>query len=262
MNYLSEILGFYVVVQGSELTSTQIVLWHALMYMDNKQGWKEWFIAPGVDLKALTGIKSSTTITDNLKVLKKLGLIDYKTMNGGRALFKMKSISKSGMVAGMVGGMVSGMVGGMDTGMVGVNPLEELNINTNNSPPGDAPGAQGGKKRNGRPLYPHDSPYYRFALSFAKKVQENCTVKVKSPTEANLQRWADEIRLLVEYDKVPYEEAVAAAVFVTTNRWWRQGRCTSCVGFREKYTNIVTSERFAVFKEENSNGGTRWKTLT
>jgi len=141
--------------------------------------------------------------------------------------------------------------------------------NESNTPPtppdGDAPPAQGREKKKGHLQYPHESPYYKFAMSFAKKVQANCTVKVKFPTEANLQRWADEIRLLVESDKIPYAQAVAAAVFVTTDKWWKQGRCTSCVGFREKYTSIVTNERFAVFmKEHGGNGGdsTQWKILT
>ena len=138
MKYLSEILGFYAVAEESDLTTAQIALWHALMHTNNRQGWREWFCAPGVDLKALTGIKSSTTITECLKTLKKLGLIDYKTINGGRTQYKMKSISKNGMVTGAVGGMVT------------VNPLKELDKDIDISPlppEGEAPAAQEEKKK-------------------------------------------------------------------------------------------------------------------
>jgi len=138
---------------------------------------------------------------------------------------------------------------------------KERNRNTPPTPPGDAPAAQEGgdeeqkKVRRKRPTYPEDSRYYRFALIFAKKVQENCTKAVRFPTEANLQHWADEIRLLVEVDKIPFEEALAAAKFVTTDDWWKQGRCTSCIGFRGKYTSIVTNERFSDARKGDSGSG-------
>lgn len=90
MNYLAEILGFYETVQTHNLSSGQIALWHGLMYICNRTGWKPVFTAPNITLELVTGL-SRSAIQKNREVLKEFGLIDY-VPNGTKAtLYRIKS---------------------------------------------------------------------------------------------------------------------------------------------------------------------------
>jgi len=93
MNYIREIRGFYEFVEDNELRAGQIALWHALMHKANRGGWEEWFRVSDKKLAALAGL-GRTTIWDQLKELRKIGLIDYRTGKGNKKEFKMISCSK------------------------------------------------------------------------------------------------------------------------------------------------------------------------
>lgn len=84
MNYLQQILAFddYLLYE-TRLSSGQIALWRALMSINNKAQWKEWFTAANVTIESLSGL-SRSGINKNRNVLKQLGLIDFKT-NGRKA---------------------------------------------------------------------------------------------------------------------------------------------------------------------------------
>ena len=248
MNYLSEILGFYAVAQGSDLSPSQYSLWHALMYMNNKRGWKEWFVAPGVDLKALTGVKSSTTLTDCLKALKKLGYIDYKTVNGGRTLYKMKSVSNNDTVTGMVGGTVTGMVGGTDGG----NPLNSLNINQNNimsEAPNGAPDAQPETSQK----HSHDSEHYKMAKWLSEDVAATEERK-RTRSEKTLQDWAHSFYLLETRDGIPWKNVRIIIAWARKNEFWRKN-IKSAPKFREQYDRLREEMLAEQRKGQDNNGG-------
>ncbi len=94
MNYLYEILAFYDLLQSNKLSTGQIALWHALMHINNKARWAEWFTAPNLTLELLTGL-SRQAIIKNRNALKQIGLIDFKS-NGTKATsYKMTTMSNS-----------------------------------------------------------------------------------------------------------------------------------------------------------------------
>lgn len=94
MNYITEIKMFYDCVQLKQLSTGQIALWHALMYINNKCAWNTWFTAPNLTLELLTGL-SRSAIAKNRNVLKQLGLIDFKG-NGTKATsYMLKSTQDS-----------------------------------------------------------------------------------------------------------------------------------------------------------------------
>ena len=94
MNYLAEIKAFYDLVQVKQLSTGQIALWNALMYINNKCSWIEWFTVPNLTLELNTGMSRSGVLKAR-NSLKQLGLIDFKT-NGTRATsYKMNTIAKS-----------------------------------------------------------------------------------------------------------------------------------------------------------------------
>lgn len=67
----------------TKLSSGQIALWYALMEINNKCAWIEWFTAANQTLETLSGL-SRAGINKNRNVLKQLGLIDFKS-NGKKA---------------------------------------------------------------------------------------------------------------------------------------------------------------------------------
>lgn len=83
MNYIKEIRAFYDSVNVKPLSTGQIALWHALMHINNKNNWSEWFSVPGITLEILTGL-SRSAIFKNRNALKQAGLIEFKA-NGTRA---------------------------------------------------------------------------------------------------------------------------------------------------------------------------------
>ena len=94
MNYITEIKGFYDLVEMKCLSTGQIALWHALMYVNNKCYWEEWFTVPNLTLELLTGL-TRQSISKNRNVLKQAGLIDFKS-NGTKATsYTLKSLQDS-----------------------------------------------------------------------------------------------------------------------------------------------------------------------
>lgn len=94
MNYLAEIKAFYDLVQVKQLSTGQIALWHALMAINNKCAWIEWFTVPNIMLELNTGMSRSGVLKAR-NSLKQYGLIDFKA-NGTKATnYKMVTIAKS-----------------------------------------------------------------------------------------------------------------------------------------------------------------------
>lgn len=84
MNYLKQIRAFADYLLYNERLSTgQITLWYALMTINNKAHWSEWFTAANLTLESLTGL-SRQGISKARNSLRQLNLIDFKS-NGTKA---------------------------------------------------------------------------------------------------------------------------------------------------------------------------------
>ncbi|MCW4398074.1 DnaD domain protein [Lentilactobacillus parabuchneri] len=84
MNYIQQIRAFDdFKLYKARLSSGEIALWHALMSINNKTGWQEWFTAANSMLVSLSGLSRSGILKDR-NVLKQIGLIDFRT-NGKKA---------------------------------------------------------------------------------------------------------------------------------------------------------------------------------
>ena len=106
MNYLAEILAFYDLVQVKQLSTGQIALWHALMAINNRCTWIEWFTVPNLTLELSTGMPRSGVLKAR-NALKQYGLIDFK-VNGTKATnYKMITIAKSKQESKQIGKQVS-----------------------------------------------------------------------------------------------------------------------------------------------------------
>lgn len=94
MNYLQEILAFHDLLQSNQLSTGQIALWYALMYINNKCRWVEWFTAPNQTLELYTGL-SRQGISKNRNALKQNGLIDFRSNGTKATAYKILSMSNS-----------------------------------------------------------------------------------------------------------------------------------------------------------------------
>ncbi|MEB8418962.1 DnaD domain protein [Enterococcus casseliflavus] len=84
MDYIRQILAFDdYLMYNQGLSSGQIALWHALMSINNKTRWSEWFTASNQTLETLSGL-SRQGINKNRNILKQLRLIDFQS-NGRKA---------------------------------------------------------------------------------------------------------------------------------------------------------------------------------
>lgn len=94
MNYITEIKAFYDLMLSKQLSTGQIALWHALMHINNKCAWAEWFTVPNQTLELLTGL-SRQAISKNRNVMKQLGYLDFKS-NGVKATsYMLNSLQSS-----------------------------------------------------------------------------------------------------------------------------------------------------------------------
>ena len=59
MNYIKQILAFQDLVEIKGLSAGQIALWHALINVNNKCGWIEWFSVASSKLQIGTGLSES-----------------------------------------------------------------------------------------------------------------------------------------------------------------------------------------------------------
>lgn len=82
-NLITEFKAFYERLQVNPLSTGQIALCLALISINNRCTWQEWFTAPNITLELYTGL-SRQAIFKNRNILKQLGYIDFRT-NGTKA---------------------------------------------------------------------------------------------------------------------------------------------------------------------------------
>ena len=92
MNYIAELNAFHVYLQAKQLSTSEFVLWHALLHLNNSTMWKNEFTASNLMLQQLTGLSISGLAVAKNK-LKQRGLIDYIIRKGRQAgKFRVKSL--------------------------------------------------------------------------------------------------------------------------------------------------------------------------
>jgi hypothetical protein len=89
MNYLREINSFYDWLETNSISDSGIVLWHALMHINNKAGWIREFAVAISTLETKTGLKKGAIIRARLR-LQQAGRIEFKSRTGQQsAIYSM-----------------------------------------------------------------------------------------------------------------------------------------------------------------------------
>ncbi|WP_347216659.1 hypothetical protein [Chryseobacterium sp.] len=84
MNYIKEINSFYDWLELNSVSDSVITLWHAMMHINNKSGWKVEFTVAISTLQVKTSLSKSSIIRAR-NVLKQLGRIDFKERKGNQS---------------------------------------------------------------------------------------------------------------------------------------------------------------------------------
>ena len=93
MNYILEIKAFYDWLEVNQLSTSAIVLWHALMHIANKTGWQDTFTVATVVLSTKTGLKKQALYNARVALQNK-GLISFKIRTGNQAaIYKINSFA-------------------------------------------------------------------------------------------------------------------------------------------------------------------------
>lgn len=92
MNYIREINAFYDWLEINELSKSAVLLWHALMHLNNKSGWQDSFTVARSVIEAKTALKKDAYYTARNQ-LKQVGLIEFKERGTRATSFKMYSLS-------------------------------------------------------------------------------------------------------------------------------------------------------------------------
>ena len=127
MNYISQIREFYNLQMTKPLSTGQIALWHALMHINNKCAWKEWFTSPNMTLELLTGL-TRQGINKARNTLKQLGFIDFK-LNGTKATsYKVNRLYTSNSTQASIQASVqAGVQAGLQAGVQNSSTLNKPN---------------------------------------------------------------------------------------------------------------------------------------
>ena len=127
MNYIQEILAFQGFAQDHSLSSGQIALWYALMYINNRSQWQEWFTVANKSLESNSGL-SRQGILKTRNHLKQLGLIDYRSYRAQATVYKMCPLSKSvpdGVQDGIQGSIQVSVQGGVQGSCTLINKTKQ-----------------------------------------------------------------------------------------------------------------------------------------
>lgn len=81
VNYIKEINAFYDWIETNIVSDSAISLWHALMHINNKTGWKDEFSVAMSVLESKTGLKKDALIRAR-KALQKANRISTKSRTG------------------------------------------------------------------------------------------------------------------------------------------------------------------------------------
>lgn len=92
INYIQQIRAFYDSLLTKSLSAGQISLWYALMHVNNKCAWIEWFTVANGVLESLTGL-SKGGIESARNTLKQLGYIDFKSNGKKAASYKVLDLT-------------------------------------------------------------------------------------------------------------------------------------------------------------------------
>lgn len=91
MNYFKQVYAFYELQIIDNLSTGQIALFHALLHINNKTMWSEWFSVANASVEILTGL-SRQGVQKARNALKEKGIIEFEFQGTKATKYKLKKL--------------------------------------------------------------------------------------------------------------------------------------------------------------------------
>lgn len=201
MNYLQQIRAFNdYLVYNQKLSSGQISLWYALMWINNKAGWAKWFTAANLTLESMSGL-SRSGILKARNVLKQLGLIDFETHGTSATSYQVCVLYTSNSTQDSV----------QKGNQNGVQNSTQDDMQTDKDP---EPKPKKPKKEE--PKYSEESQELKAAKYLFSKIKSNNN----SAKEPNYQSWANDFHLIFDVDKRSKRDVMKLIDWTQKDAFW------------------------------------------
>jgi hypothetical protein len=206
MNYLQEILAFNRWKEVNHLPATAIALWHELMTVCNKCGWQKDFTVPNGLLQISAGLSRKQFENARLLLIQK-GRITYKKSNSVNQAGKysiipiVQNVQQEVQQKGHQGEQQEGKHKEHTTGTL----FKHKQKQNNNKP------------SRPKQVYDEKSIYFQLANRLYEKILENNS-QHKKP---NLQKWADDIRLMMDRDHRTKDQIVYLIDWCQNDSFWK-----------------------------------------
>ncbi|WP_278625621.1 hypothetical protein [[Clostridium] symbiosum] len=129
MNYISAINSFWDTAALNPLSTGQVSLYFALLHVNNRSNWTEWFTVPNQVLSVLTGL-SRSGILKARNELRQRGLIEFRERGTKATQYKMLTMSDSTQDSTR-DSTQKGVQNSMQDGVQNSSTLKDININEN-----------------------------------------------------------------------------------------------------------------------------------
>lgn len=212
MNYILEIKAFYDWLEVNQLPTSAIALWHGLMHMANKTGWKDNFTVAIVVLEIKTGLKKQA-IMNARTILQNKGLITFKSRGGNQsATYKINSFVSFKEAQNHTQGDTQEHTQEHTINKQNKTKQNEIN-NTTPFPP-----SQGKKDKK---LFSLDSFEFLASRYLRDSILERIPKANVPKSDENLQSWAIHIDYLKRLDNLTEKEIRTLIKFATTDSFWQ-----------------------------------------
>lgn len=224
MNYLKESMAFYDFAELNQMSTGQIALWHALLDVNNKSKWQEWFTVANIALQLHSGLSESGIKAARNK-LKQLGLIDFKPRGTKATAYHLKSLTSqdssednavpsSGVSVGVSSVVRTGVSNGSSSALVKRNETKRNETITS-----DKSKTTSHKKHVRK--FADNSAELKLTRYLFNKIKANYPSH-KPLTEAQEQKWADNVRLMIERDGRTPRQIYDVINWCQSDSFWRQ----------------------------------------
>lgn len=213
----------------TELSSGQIALYYALLQINNKCSWIEWFTAANQTLETLSGL-SRSGINKNRNVLKQLGLVNFES-NGNRKATSYKICvlynedsthnSEHKSTHNSTHNSTHKSTHNSSTLIKQDRNINKTNKDSHNS-------------KHDKRVYEVDDINFKLAQSLLSKIEEQ-NPDHKKP---DLQKWANDIRLMHDQDNRSYDKIQKMIDWSQNNEFW-SGNVLSAAKLRKQYDTMA-----------------------
>jgi hypothetical protein len=221
MNYLQEILAFNRWKEVNHLPATAIALWYEMMTVCNKCGWQKEFTVPNGLLQISAGLSRKQFENARLLLIQK-GRITYKKSN---------SVNQAGKYS-----IIQIVQNGQQEAQQKVHQEEQQEGEQEEHTTGTLFKHKQNNKKPSCPKQVYDEERINFKLAnrLYKKILENNS----SHKKPNHQKWADDIRLMMERDNRSEEQIKYLIDWCQRDSFWKVN-ILSPSKLREKFDQLV-----------------------